>query len=1013
MRIDCEICGAAYSIDDALISEKGVRARCPQCGTQQVVHPDHEPGATKPNVPSLPASTAEMSDWGAPSAPDQNSPFSFSQNSQPPVPAAAEGPAVVPRHPTFPPQATFGEVSDASQNPFGDHSGASSARAIARSSGITALDSNILDTAAEDSVDADIPTETETSTEASASPERAAPSISAFGAAFGAQPPQPEAPAPEPSFSTAPVFPTTSHTDPALQAPVPSVEPEEAPSFVPPAENTQPGDTDRHEPFSIESGPSVVALDEHPDPASSFFEDEEPKELWQVQTSQTRKTDVPISQLKNMIRRGAVGKNDELGRMGEELLPLAHYPDLLTLLPNSTGETLSFERRVQGTAASGGVPPAVIAVVAAAVLGGGGYFAYSSLMPATTDAAAGAGGTSGASASAATDATAAEATDKLAQNPVEKVRSIWTAQHPKIDGNATAHIERADKVSRTDTQAGYEKANAHYKQALLLEPDNLAAIVGYVSSFSQTLDCRVNAEALDFTRELLDWSKMRFGDRPEIFTAQGLLQLGTDDIQNARLSLAKSMALGDETPRATLLRARVMLETTPTDALEISRSLFLAGGDYRAAEYLMGASHRRMGSYVKAKQTFQNILQVSPNHRNTLKELAILDLDAGNPKAAVRRLDQLLKDEDRDIDAHLLRAKIIHQVLKNRGLAEKRLRFVIDHMEKEAGPLIRNALVQYAHVLMDRKAYAPAQETLTRALSLDDRYPPSHFAAARLYRKQNEYSKAESHLQKAVISAGSAEGERALTLLNTQLGEVQAKAEKWEAATQTLSSVIADQPNSPRPYLALAATYMKQGETAKANVTMRKVLNMDPNYEKQRLTLSDYPDRDDVYRGYAATFLKSKVRPDEKSLQMSGAGIAYFHGGDAKRARKALNRSLRSDGKNLGALMYLGTMDLNAGNKNFAKKRLERALRTVGGQHKITKLYLARAEMAARQTKRANQRLVSLLEEDSTLLTARYSLGVSYTRTGQKKLGVEQLREVLRADPSFQPAKKVLFDLKE
>ena len=36
MRIDCESCGSAYSIDDALISDKGVRAQCPKCGTSFV-----------------------------------------------------------------------------------------------------------------------------------------------------------------------------------------------------------------------------------------------------------------------------------------------------------------------------------------------------------------------------------------------------------------------------------------------------------------------------------------------------------------------------------------------------------------------------------------------------------------------------------------------------------------------------------------------------------------------------------------------------------------------------------------------------------------------------------------------------------------------------------------------------------------------------------------------------------------------------------------------------------------
>ncbi|HEY4220276.1 MAG TPA: zinc-ribbon domain-containing protein [Myxococcota bacterium] len=37
MRIDCEQCGAAFSIDDALITERGVRAQCPKCGKQRVV----------------------------------------------------------------------------------------------------------------------------------------------------------------------------------------------------------------------------------------------------------------------------------------------------------------------------------------------------------------------------------------------------------------------------------------------------------------------------------------------------------------------------------------------------------------------------------------------------------------------------------------------------------------------------------------------------------------------------------------------------------------------------------------------------------------------------------------------------------------------------------------------------------------------------------------------------------------------------------------------------------------
>ena len=37
MRIDCEQCSAAFTIDDGLITDRGVRAQCPKCGHQKVV----------------------------------------------------------------------------------------------------------------------------------------------------------------------------------------------------------------------------------------------------------------------------------------------------------------------------------------------------------------------------------------------------------------------------------------------------------------------------------------------------------------------------------------------------------------------------------------------------------------------------------------------------------------------------------------------------------------------------------------------------------------------------------------------------------------------------------------------------------------------------------------------------------------------------------------------------------------------------------------------------------------
>lgn len=58
MRIDCDKCGAAYAIDDAYITEQGVRAQCPKCGEQKVVRKENRVAADP---------FAGFSDTGSPS----------------------------------------------------------------------------------------------------------------------------------------------------------------------------------------------------------------------------------------------------------------------------------------------------------------------------------------------------------------------------------------------------------------------------------------------------------------------------------------------------------------------------------------------------------------------------------------------------------------------------------------------------------------------------------------------------------------------------------------------------------------------------------------------------------------------------------------------------------------------------------------------------------------------------------------------------------------------------------
>ena len=99
MRIECESCGAAYAIDDSLISDRGVRAQCPRCGHQKVVRKDAAP--TKPaaadpfagGAPAAPAAMPNSSPFGAaPGAAPAPDPFAAVAKAADPFGAAAGTP---------------------------------------------------------------------------------------------------------------------------------------------------------------------------------------------------------------------------------------------------------------------------------------------------------------------------------------------------------------------------------------------------------------------------------------------------------------------------------------------------------------------------------------------------------------------------------------------------------------------------------------------------------------------------------------------------------------------------------------------------------------------------------------------------------------------------------------------------------------------------------------------------------------------------------------------------------
>jgi len=74
MRIDCEQCGLAFTIEDDPINDRGARAHCPRCGTQKFVHKSSAP-ATATAMPAVQLDTGAFAAAGSPFAAPPSSSF--------------------------------------------------------------------------------------------------------------------------------------------------------------------------------------------------------------------------------------------------------------------------------------------------------------------------------------------------------------------------------------------------------------------------------------------------------------------------------------------------------------------------------------------------------------------------------------------------------------------------------------------------------------------------------------------------------------------------------------------------------------------------------------------------------------------------------------------------------------------------------------------------------------------------------------------------------------------------
>jgi predicted Zn finger-like uncharacterized protein len=1119
MRIECDQCRAAFTIDDALISDRGVRAQCPRCGQQKIVRRTASglvsPGAAAGAVGMVPpppgnpfgSSTDPSSPFGA--APSSSSPFGASPPSSSPFGASpptgdafgssSSSPSSSPFGASPPPSSSpfgavpspgnpFGALSPSSSsspfgavpspgNPFGAPSPSSSSSPFgavpspgnpfgapsspaARSASASPAPSPLSDpfgapamgnpfgappsssgspfgggasahplgplpaSSPQSDGDFDGPSQATFSALSSASlglssapfdPQDvdtfAAAPTERFGAASGlrtgTQSLGPAMPTGLPS-EMAPGLPLgapSSFGDAsygALRSPSPSPSPSPfAPHHPASPSPFAAGGFGSHlpatDPFSAPALPSSLDLDRPGSERSSVAPRETPAPSpsasdaikWVVRRAGPGGVEhvVELSELRQRVKAGEVSLDDFAAPLGSTLRPLREQP---LFAPQQASQKLARPRGARAALTLGELaqPLLRIAGIAAAL----GLVAGVVMTKPWTWGK----------------------DDGIGPNPILNARPIWKQRFPDLKGSAETHLAEGRRLMHMDTVVGYRTADEEFRQALLLDPDPPRAIAAWVENLANLPQVRSDLGAANLAQEAIGYASRVAPDDIDVMRAQGALFCVFGRIDEALRILNRVQQLAPADVATKLWIARSNIERSPAEALELlQRDVRARDADNPLAQTLEGAARRRLGSFAMARELLAARLVLDPQNVGALRELARLELDVGNHDAALSALSRLLAAEDKDIESHLLRAKIHYQLKRGpEGLkaADAYLDDLIAKHQADAGDLLVLVLAHATYVKTQLGALDAALALGERARALDATSPPALYALARAALAKNDAVLAKSVLEQAVRASATRE-QFYEPLLRADLAMLQGKTGDLNNAIRNAERAIELDPRNLRAAFGLAALYANEKKLTQAMTVMRKTLDHDPLWEREHVLPTDFPTLPQDVLPFAEVFRTAVVPPGDESLpslRASSEGMIRFFAGQRSEAEKLFVQALKTDPQNHAAVLYLSILELENGRSNEPRARLADYIRETASAHPVTLLYAGRAEAAAGNTEAARKRFADLVETEPTLHQARYSQAMLLKKKKLDAQASEELRAILKQDPDYLPAKRAL-----
>lgn len=591
---------------------------------------------------------------------------------------------------------------------------------------------------------------------------------------------------------------------------------------------------------------------------------------------------------------------------------------------------------------------------------------------------------------------------------VTEAVEAWRQVHGPSPGNPVDLLLVARKQFARDTPAGYAAAELAYQQAAVVDPNNDAALLGYVQAVALGRDTAIDDATYARAERLAEAMLERTGGSAaaQLATANLLLTRPSQkNVERARALAQRAVELGQDRQKAEALVVvgRCFAATSAALAIQSYEEALKLAPDLLQAVYHRALARAASGELSAAIADLEARLAKDPQHPRALSTLARLFQEVGEVGAARKVLERALAQR---ADPELSLELAIHSYQLGGRTAEAiaSLRSLV----KTAGIEPRLGARAHTHLAAAERAAGnreAAARAAAEALRIAPDHAPAHFQAALAALARKDAAAA----QVALAGLRGRTGDPALE--GVLEGRIHLLDGRPQDALPAFTAAAQADPRRLDASLLAGAVLARSGRRADAIAQVFVAVNGDPARAAPRPLPTEYFVQDgELLRGFEGDLQRLAENADDP-MPLVIEGVYRYFLGDHQDADVLFQRAIHLDAASAVSYGYRALIALGQKQQAAATELGGRAA-FHGKQIAIARYAHGAALVAAgADPEVARAELREAQGVAASWLSIELRLAELDRRIGNASEARARLQRAVAIDPTYLEAKRLLFEL--